>query len=330
MEPCLGATPPMTATSTAERTSLGRLTPRQPGPPRSVERLRLTVVTLCLALLVLAQSAGNTATDTKIDLVVSPLRFLSRALRLWDPTGAAGQLQNQAYGYLFPMGPFFALTHAVGLAPWEMQRLWESGLVVAAFLGVYRLSERLGVDGFWPRVGAGLVYALAPRMLSELTSISSELMPVAALPWVLLPLVTGAREGSPRRAAARSGVALLFAGGVNAAATLAILPVPALWLLTRRRGPRRRALMAWWALAVVLACSWWLVPLLLLGKYSPPFLDWIESSSTTTLPTSLLATLRGVDHWESYLGANIWPALPAERRRIGCSCGRRCCSVSFS
>ena len=308
MEPCLGATPPMTATSTAERTSLGRLTPRQPGPPRSVERLRLTVVTLCLALLVLAQSAGNTATDTKIDLVVSPLRFLSRALRLWDPTGAAGQLQNQAYGYLFPMGPFFALTHAVGLAPWEMQRLWESGLVVAAVLGVYRLSERLGVDGFWPRVGAGLVYALAPRMLSELTSISSELMPVAALPWVLLPLVTGAREGSPRRAAARSGVALLFAGGVNAAATLAILPVPALWLLTRRRGPRRRALMAWWALAVVLACSWWLVPLLLLGKYSPPFLDWIESSSTTTLPTSLLATLRGVDHWESYLGANIWPA----------------------
>ena len=62
-------------------------------------------------------------------------------------------------------------------------------------------------------------------------------MPVAALPWVLIPLVTGARGGSPRRAAARSGVALLFAGGVNAAATLAILPVPALWLLTRGRGP---------------------------------------------------------------------------------------------
>jgi arabinofuranan 3-O-arabinosyltransferase len=298
----------MTATSTAERVSAGTLAPPPPRPPRSVERLRLTVVTLCLALLALAQSAGNAATDTKIDLVISPLRFLSRALRLWDPVGAAGQLQNQAYGYLFPMGPFFALAHGVGLAPWEMQRVWEACLVVAAFLGVYRLSGRLGVDGFWPPVGAGLVYALAPRMLSELTSISSELMPVAALPWVLLPLVTGAREGSPRRAAARSGVALLFAGGVNAAATLAILPVPALWLMTRRRGPRRRALMAWWALAAVLACTWWLVPLVLLGKYSPPFLDWIESSSTTTLPTSLLATLRGVDHWESYLGANIWPA----------------------
>src|SRR5262249_4086662 len=98
------------------------------------------------------------------------------------------------------------------------------------------------------------------------------------------------------------------AGGVTAAATLAVLPVPALWLLTRERGPRRRALMSWWVLAVVLACAWWLIPLVLLGKYSPPFLDWIESSSTTTLPTSLVASLRGVDHWESYLGANVWPA----------------------
>jgi arabinofuranan 3-O-arabinosyltransferase len=298
----------MTATSTAQRARTHPAKEPVAGIPRPVERLRLALIMLGLTLLVMAQSAGNASADTKIDLVVSPLRFLTRSLRLWDPIGAAGQLQNQAYGYLFPMGPFFALTHALGLAPWEIQRLWEAGLVVAAFLGVYLVSGRLGVGGFWPRVGAGLVYALAPRVLSELTSISSELMPVAALPWVLLPLVTGAHTGSPRRAAARSAIALLFAGAVNAAATLAILPVPAMWLLTRERGPRRRALMSWWGVAVLFACAWWLIPLALLGKYSPPFLDWIESSSTTTLPTSLLASLRGVDHWESYLGANVWPA----------------------
>lgn len=299
----------MSATSTVPRLEIQSVDPApQARPPRSVERLRLALVMLGLALLVLAQSAGNTSTDTKIDLVVSPWRFLARSLQLWDPIGAAGQLQNQAYGYLFPMGPFFALTHAIGLAPWEMQRVWEAVLVIAAFLGTYLVSRRLGVAGFWPPVGAGLVYALAPRTLSELTSISSELMPVAALPWVLLPLVAGAARGSPRRAAAGSAVALMFAGAVNAAATLAILPVPALWLLTRERGPRRRALMGWWVGCVVLACAWWLIPLVLMGKYSPPFLDWIESSSTTTLPTSLLASLRGVDHWESYLGANVWPA----------------------
>jgi arabinofuranan 3-O-arabinosyltransferase len=298
----------MSATLAVQRAADGDAEQVDATPPRSVERLRLLLVTFCLALLVVAQSAGNTSTDTKIDLVVSPLRFLGRALRLWDPVGAAGQLQNQAYGYLFPMGPFFALTNAVGLPPWESQRFWEACLVIAAFLGSYLLSGRLGVRGFWPRVAAGLVYALAPRTLSELTSISSELLPMAALPWVVSPLVDGARGESPRRAAARSGVALLFAGGVNAAATLAILPVPALWLLTRERGPRRRVLMSWWALAMVLACAWWLIPLLLLGKYSPPFLDWIEASSTTTLPTSHLATLPGDEHWETYLCAKVWPA----------------------
>lgn len=279
-----------------------------PALPRAVHRLRLLVISVALTAAVFAQSAGAVVPDTKLDLVVNPLRFLSRATTLWDPRGAAGQLQNQAYGYLFPMGPFFALGKLIALPAWVIQRSWQSALLVAAFLGMVRLSRLLGVGPFWPRVAAGLAYALAPRILAELGSISSELMPVAALPWVLVPLVGAASCGSPRRAAARSGVALLFAGGVNAAATLAILPVPALWLLTRERGPRRRALIRWWTLAVLCACAWWLAPLFLLGKYSPPFLDWIESSQVTTGVTSLIASLRGADHWQAYLGPSTWPA----------------------
>ncbi len=80
------------------------------------------------------------------------------------------------------------------------------------------------------------------------------------LPWVLLPLIRGAEGGSPRRAAALSGIALLFAGGTNAGATLAILPIPLLWLLTRTRGPRRTRPAAWWGVALVLATSWWVGP----------------------------------------------------------------------
>jgi arabinofuranan 3-O-arabinosyltransferase len=145
-------------------------------------------------------------------------------------------------------------------------------------------------------------------MLMEIGVISAELIPVAVAPWVLIPLVQGSRGGSPRRAAARSGVALLVAGGTNAAATLAILPIPILWLLTRARGRRRAALTRWWALAVVLASLWWAVPLVVLGKYSPPFLDWIESASNTTRETSLATALRGAEHWEAYLGRGVWPA----------------------
>jgi arabinofuranan 3-O-arabinosyltransferase len=277
-------------------------------PVRSVERLRLIAVSLSIVLMTFAQSSGSTAADTKIDLTVDPLQFLRRALTLWDPSGNAGQLQNQAYGYLFPVGPFYVLCHWLGLAPWSAQRLWQSALVLAAFLGVVRLARLLGVAGFWPRVGAGLAYSLAPQMLTELSSISAALTPTAALPWILIPLVRGADSGSPRKAAALSGVALLFAGGTNAAATLAVLPAAALWLLTRERGPRRTALTRYWFLAVTLSCMWWALPLVLLGRYSPPFLDWIEAAQNTTATTSLSATLRGVEHWEAYLGPRIWPA----------------------
>jgi arabinofuranan 3-O-arabinosyltransferase len=66
--------------------------------------------------------------------------------------------------------------------------------------------------------------------------------------------------------------------------------------------------MRWWALAVALACAWWAIPLVLLGRYSPPFLDWIEAAQNTTAVTSQSAILRGVEHWESYLGPGVWPA----------------------
>ncbi len=282
--------------------------PRSGRPGSAVERLRLLAVCLGLTLAVFAQDAGRVAADTKLDLVVDPARFLQRALTLWDPNGSAGQLQDQAYGYLFPMGPFFLLGKLMALPPWVIQRSWETAIVLTAFLGVVRLARELGIETFWARVAAGLAYGLAPRMLTELFSISAELLPVAVAPWVLLPLVSGSRAGSTRRAAARSGIALLFAGGINASATLAILPIPALWLLTRQRGPRRASLLRWWALAVTLASMWWAVALLLLGRYSPPFLNWIESSAVTTSQNSLLAVLRGVDHWQAYLGPSVWAA----------------------
>ncbi|HEY6745015.1 MAG TPA: alpha-(1-_3)-arabinofuranosyltransferase family protein [Mycobacteriales bacterium] len=278
------------------------------GLSRVVWRLRLAAVCLGLTLLALSQDAGGVIADTKLDLVVDPGRLLGRGLHLWDPLAAFGSLQNQAYGYLFPMGPFFLLGHDVGLPAWVVQRLWHAALLVAAFLGATRLAGRLGTGPPWARVVTGLAYALAPRVLTELGGISSELMPLAAAPWVLLPLIA---PRDPRTAAARSGVALLFAGGVNAAATLAILPLPVWWLLTREPGAVRRRLAGWWAVAVVAACAWWAVPLLLLGRYSPPFLDWIEAATTTTSVTTLFDTLRGTDHWLGWLSGPAGPEWPA-------------------
>ncbi|HEU5271568.1 MAG TPA: alpha-(1-_3)-arabinofuranosyltransferase family protein, partial [Jatrophihabitans sp.] len=130
--------------------------PVDPALPVSIERLRLAAVVVAIALLVFVQSSGFLAADTKLDLVVDPARFLHRSLSLWDPTGNSGQLQDQAYGYLFPMGPFFLLGKALAVPAWVLQRCWEAALLIAAFLGVRRLAGLLGVPGFWPPVAAGL------------------------------------------------------------------------------------------------------------------------------------------------------------------------------
>ncbi len=92
-------------------------------------------------------------------------------------------------------------------------------------------------------------------------------------------------------------------GGVNAAATFAVIPLGVVWLLTRTPGPRRRSLMFWWPFFTALTCLWWLVPLLVLGLYSPPFLDYIETADLTTYPTNLFDTLRGTSAWIPYLEA---------------------------
>lgn len=280
-----------------------------PAPPRPVWRARVAAVCLALVTLAFLQDPGRVAADTKLDLTVNPWGLLGRALHLWDPEGFFGQLQNQAYGYLWPMGPFFGLGHSLGLPAWVVQRLWWSVVLVAAFLGMYLLLRALRIGSGWPQILAGLAYALAVRPQSALGAVSVEVWPMALAPWVLIPLVRAARHGNVARAAALSALATMLAGGVNAVAAGAVLPLALWWLLTLEPGPRRRQLIAWWSGLTFLAILWWLIPLLLLGRYSPPFLDWIESASFTTSITDPTTVLRGANHWLAYLGsASAWKA----------------------
>ena len=288
-----------------------------------LRRLRLGGLDLAALILLWALSAsvepGQLAPDTKLDLYVDPWGFMGRALHLWDPQVTYGLLQNQGYGYLFPMGPFFGVTSTV-LPMWICQRLWWGLLLTTGYLGMRVLLRALGVatEGELGAVVAtriavlaSLAYAVAPRVVGTIGTISSETLPVVMAPWILAPLVLASRRVlTPRRAAAWSGVATLCCGGVNAAAVLYALVPAAIWIITRPRW--WRSALSWWTLgAVVLSTAWWAGPLVLLGRYSPPFLDWIENARIVSAQVSLLDVARGTTHWLGRLASvrgAWWPA----------------------
>ncbi|WP_282939433.1 DUF3367 domain-containing protein [Corynebacterium auriscanis] len=287
------------------------------------------------------QAPGLISADTKLDLTSDPWGFLAQALYPWTDAFPLGQLQNQAYGYLFPHGLFFALLS--WLPGWIVQRLWWGMLLALAFAGTVKLLAAAGVGSRSSRVIAGVLFALSPRVLTTLGAISSEAWTVALVPWILLPMVRGfAQVGETAHApqsrltktlrttlawaALSSAVAILCLGAVNAVATAAATLPAFLWWLAvivsgrtgvasdirppsttdqrkQRRLTRRAAtyFALWWVPGGLLATFWWIGPLLILGRYSPPFTDYIESSSLTTRWLNPLEVLRGTTSWTPFL-----------------------------
>ena len=256
-------------------------------------------------LLACLQSPGMVVPDTKYDLVVDPGRFLAQATHLWTGLSFSGQVQNQAYGYLFPQGPFFAVFDLVGMPAWLTQRLWWAVLLTIAFVGVVRVAAALRVGTRQTRVVAGVLYALAPRMLGDLGSISSEIWPVALAPWVLLPVIRVLQgRMSPRRGGAGAALAVALMGAVNAVATAAACLPAILWWAMHRPNRTWARLAAWWVPLSAAVCLWWAVPLLLLGRVSPPFLDHIESAEVTTRWSSVAEVLRGAATWVPFVSTD--------------------------
>lgn len=271
------------------------------------ERVRVAVGLLLVLAVAWSVPAGRVVEDTKNDLYVDPWGFLGRALHLWDPQVTWGVLQNQGYGYLFPMGPVIGgLSEVVPV--WVAQRLWWSLVLVAGYLATHGLLRALGVGSVTSRVVASVAYALSPRVLSTIGGLSSEALPTLLVPAVLLPVVLGATGRlTPRRAAALSGLAVLCCGGVNATATLLAAVPTGLYLVTRHRW-WREPLTWWWAGATLAASAWWLGPLVVLGRWSPPFLDWIERSADVVRDLDALAVVSGSTHWLQLVvtGAGAW------------------------
>ena len=269
----------------------------------------VTAVALALSF---GSSPGRISSDTKLDLTANPVRFLARAGNLWNSELPFGQAQNQAYGYLFPHGSFFAAGHLLGLPGWVTQRLWWALLLTVGFWGLLRVAEALGIGTPSSRIVAAAAFALSPRVLTTLGSISSETLPIMLAPWVLLPTILALRKDdrSVRRLAGQAGVAVALMGAVNAIATLAGCLPALIWWACHRPNRRWWRYTGWLALALALAMTWWLVALILMARISPPFLDFIESSGVTTQWSSVVEVLRGTDSWTPFVAPNATAGAP--------------------
>ncbi|WP_229479572.1 alpha-(1-_3)-arabinofuranosyltransferase [Mycolicibacterium mageritense] len=283
--------------------------PAERDPAAPLSRRWLWVVAAVSLVLTFAQSPGQISPDTKLDLTANPLRFLTRAFNLWNSDLPFGQAQNQAYGYLFPHGTFFLLGDVLGLPGWITQRLWWAILLTIGFWGVLRVAEVLGIGSTGSRVLGALAFALCPRVLTTLGAISSETLPMMLAPWVLLPVILALRgRHSVRLMAARSAGAIALMGAVNAVATLTGCLAAVIWWACHRPNRLWWRFTAWWFACAALAVTWWVVALLMLGRISPPFLDYIESSGVTTQWTSLTEMLRGTDSWTPFVAPNATAA----------------------
>ena len=268
-------------------------------------RLQRLAAVLLVGVLPWLIAPGRVQPDTKSDLVISPGRYLGRALWAWNDHTGIGELQNQAYGYLWPMGSFFLAGDVLGMPAWATQRLWWSLLLLLAFVGAERLARRVGGLPTVPALLTGAVFALSPRVLTVLAEISVEVWPYALAPWLVLAadraVDLGAGSAGRRRAAVLTGLLTACLGGVNATVShVALIPALA-WLLLAPAGRARWRALALWLLGAGMGVAWWLGPLLVLGGYSYPFLDHIELASTTTAVASVTNVLRGAEHWVAYI-----------------------------
>ena len=264
------------------------------------------LVTAGLFLLVFVQHSGEIERDTKLDVTVDPGRFLATVTHLWNPQIAFGSISDQEYGYLFPMGPFYWLGSVLHVPVWIVERVWLSLLLAVAFWGVVRLAEVLGIGTRSWRVAGGVAYALSPIVLA-LAHDTGYIFPTVLLPWVLVPLKRASDgELTSRSGAARSGLAVLLMGGLNASLTFGVLLLPVLWFVTQRPVRRNARLFGCWCVAVFLATAWFLVPLLFQDRYGFGFFTYTETAIATTGSSFIPEVLRGAGIWTSYNGPPLW------------------------
>ncbi|MFL5885712.1 MAG: alpha-(1-_3)-arabinofuranosyltransferase family protein [Thermoleophilaceae bacterium] len=298
-------------------TILDKRIPRRALAPRIRLPVNGRAVPLSLAgislLLAFIQRPAKAIFDTRVELGADPDLFLHRVGEVWSAQTDLGHVQSgQFVGYLFPMGPWFALAHALGLSTFLAQRLWFALLMALAAWGAVRVmdelySTRRGLAHF----AAGLLFATSPFVAVSLTHSSVTLLAYAALPWLIVAAMRGGREPTRWVWPAFAGLVLGAAGGgVNLAVLAWVVPGPLVLLgyqvAVRVRTAREAWGFAWRAGVCGLAASlWWIVPVSLSSSTGADFLKFTEQPEAIFANTSMSESLRLLGYWVAYFGSGF-------------------------
>jgi arabinofuranan 3-O-arabinosyltransferase len=275
-------------------------------------------------ILAIWQRPGWATSDTKIDLYVDPVRFLSQVASVWTSTTDLGEVHSAQYsGYLWPMGPFFAVGHLIGLGAWLVQRIWLGLLYALSAWGMLKLFDALfGRPRRTLHVVGTAFFLINPYVVVFTARTSITLLGYAALPWLLLITHRGLHSQGGWRGLGRwmwaAGFALVLTstgGGVNAAVVGWMLVGPLVLLLYEPAIGTVRWRDAWAFLAQagvfgVLVSLWWIAPLLVHVRYGIDFLQFTEQPASIWATNSITESLRLMGYWTSYIGVGFGVSRP--------------------
>ena len=268
------------------------------------------------------QRPGWATADTKIDLHVDPGQFLRQAASAWTATTDLGEVHSAQYsGYLWPMGPFFAALHSIGIGAWVVERIWLGLLFALSAWGMLKLLDVLvGRQRGVVHLVAGAFYLLNPYVVVFTARTTSTLLGYAALPWLLLVTYHGVRAIGPTHpwrgwrgwwwAAAFALILTSTGGGVNAAVLGWMLFGPLVLILYEPaignvRWRDAGGFLARLGVLSVLASLWWIVPVLVHVRFGIDFLQFTEQPGTIWGTNSLTESLRLMGYWTSYIGVGF-------------------------
>lgn len=252
----------------------------------------------------LTAAPGRMPTDSKLYVYLDPGRFIGDTTTTFDARQFAGWVPHQHIAYLWPTGPWYWMFETLGFPDWIAHRLWIGTLLLVAGLGVRWMTKVLGFAPLAALVAA-LVYQLSPYILPYISRTSVLLLPFAGLGWIVGCTILAGQRGRWRYPALIALI-VLTVGAVNATALAMVIPAPVLWLVhaTWNRSITWRRALATTGRVALLSTGvslWWMVMLIIQGRYGADVLAYSESLESVSFTSTSTEVTRGLGYWLFYV-----------------------------